>query len=124
MAVRKSMPVTIPATDVHRKFSELVRRAFSGGEHFIVEKEGLPVVVIMSMVEYQELMQEREQHEQDKQRRLKQFEEAARAIGREVDENGLSEEEMMEKVDQVRQGIQDEHYGKPRRTGDKTSRPD
>lgn len=112
MAVRKSMPVTIPATDVHRKFSELIRRAFSGGEHFIVEKEGLPVVVIMSMVEYQELMQERERNEEDKQRRLKQFQEAARAIGEAVEQSGLSEEEIMEHLEETKQQVYQKHYGR------------
>lgn len=117
MAVRKSMPVTIPATEVHRKFSELVRRAFSGKEHFIVEKEGLPVVVIMSMAEYQELMQERERNEQDKQRRLKQFREAARAIGEEVAKTGLSEEEMMEQLEETKHQIYQKHYGRSNKQG-------
>jgi prevent-host-death family protein len=124
LAVRKSMPVTISATDVHRKFGDLVRRVFSGREHFIVEKEGLPVVAILSIPEYQELMREREQNQQDKERRLKQFEEAAKAIGEEIDKEGLSEEEVMEKVDQVRQRIHDEHYGRHHRTDEKTPRPD
>lgn len=105
------MPVTIPATDVHRKFSDLIRRAFSGKEHFIVEKEGLPVVVILSMVEYQELMQEREQYEQDKQRRLERFREAARAIGQAVEQSGLSEEELIEQLEEDKAQVYKEYYG-------------
>jgi prevent-host-death family protein len=108
------MPVTIPATVAHRKFGDLIKRAFSGKEHFIVEKEGLPVVAIISMAEYDELMREREQHEQDKQRRLKQFREAARAIGEEVAKTGLSEEEIMGQFEEVRQRLHDERYGKKR----------
>jgi prevent-host-death family protein len=116
------MPVTISATDVHRKFGDLVRRVFSGREHFIVEKEGLPVAAIISIPEYEELMQEREQNQQDKERRLKQFQEAARAIGEEVEQSGLSEEEILEQVEQVRQRIHDEHYGKHNRADDETPR--
>ncbi len=49
------MPITIPATKAHRQFGELVRRAYSGEEHFIVEKDGLPVVALISIIEYQEV---------------------------------------------------------------------
>ena len=105
------MPVTINATIAHRQFGDLIKRAFSGKEHFIVEKEGLPVVAILSMTEYDELMKEREQYEQEKQRRLKQFEEAARAIGREVERRGLSEEDVDAIVENVRQKRYEEKYG-------------
>jgi prevent-host-death family protein len=60
MISQDSQPVTIPATVAHRKFGELVRRAFSGKEHFIVEKDGLPVVAIISMTEYKQLMAEQD----------------------------------------------------------------
>jgi prevent-host-death family protein len=59
MISQDSQPVTIPATVAHRKFGELVRRAFSG-EHFIVEKDGLPVVAIISMTEYKQLIADQE----------------------------------------------------------------
>lgn len=105
------MAVTIPATIAHRKFGELVKRAFSGKEHFIVEKEGLPVVAIISMREYEDLMREREQHEQDKQRRLKQFREATRAIGEAVERTGLTEEEIMAELEEAKEEVYQEYYG-------------
>lgn len=105
------MPVTIPATAAHRQFGDLIKRAFSGKEHFIVEKDGLPVVAIISMTEYDELVQEREQHKLEKQRRLKRFEQAARAIGEAVEKSGLSEEEVMEKLEETRQRLYEENYG-------------
>lgn len=111
MPAQKSMPVTIPATTAHRQFGNLIKRAFSGKEHFIVEKEGLPVVAIISMREYEELMNDREEQEQDKQRRVKQFEEAARAIGEEVERLGLTEEQVMELLEKTRQEVFERHYG-------------
>ena len=60
MITQDSQPVTIPATVAHRKFGELVRRAFSQQEHFIVEKDGLPVVAIISMSEYKQLVADQE----------------------------------------------------------------
>jgi prevent-host-death family protein len=107
----KSRPVTIPATEVHRKFSDLIRRAFSGREHFIVEKDGLPVVATISMKEYEELTKERAEYERDRQKRLKQFQEAARAIGEEVARGGLSEQELMTKLEEVRQRLHEERNG-------------
>lgn len=114
MASRTSTPVKIPATTAHRQFGELIKRAFSGKEHFIVEKDGLPVVAILSMTEYEALMHEREQYEADRQRRLKQFQHAARAIGEEIEQLGLTEEEALAQLEQSRREAYIEHYGDER----------
>lgn len=95
------MPVTIPATKAHRQFGELVRRVYSGEQHFIVERDGLPVAVIMSMPEYKELVRERERREE----KLKPFREAAREIGDEFERQGLSEEEIEDQVEAVRERL-------------------
>jgi prevent-host-death family protein len=108
MASSKSNAVVIPATQAHRNFGDLIKRAFSGREHFIVEKDGLPVVVIISMAEYESLMQQKEAREE----RLKQFEHAARAIGGEIEARGLSEEEIETQVDHIRQRLQQKRHGK------------
>ncbi len=105
------MPKTIPATTAHRNFAELIKRTYSGKEHFIVERGGLPVVAIISMTEYESLMKEREHREQDKQRRLKRFQEAARAIGEEVAKSGLSEEELMAEMEKIREQVYEDYYG-------------
>jgi prevent-host-death family protein len=112
MSLPKSTPVTIPATQAQRKFGELVRRVFSGKEHFVVEKDGLPVMAIISMKEYDEFLQERERHEQDKQERLKKFRRAARAIGEEFERQGLTEEDVDAMVEATRQRLYEEKHGK------------
>jgi prevent-host-death family protein len=109
MSEQKSTAVTVPATDVHRNFGELLRRAFTGQEHFIVEKDRLPVVVIISKAEYDSLMEEREA--QDKARRLKEFRESARAIGEEIEKLGLTEDELMAKLEETKQQVYQEYYG-------------
>jgi prevent-host-death family protein len=103
----KSMPVTIPATKAHRQFGDLIRRVFSGKEHFIIEKDGLPVVAIISMDEYDELLRERERREQH----LKQFRKAARAIGGEFERRGLTEEQIMTELEKTKQEVYQEYYG-------------
>lgn len=107
MSAQKSMPVTIPATQAHRQFGDLLRRAFSGEEHFIVEKDGLPVVAIVSMAEYAELMKERDQRE----KRLEQFRQLARDMGAEIERRGLSEEEVMAELEKDKQRVYQEYYG-------------
>lgn len=111
MSSQKSMQVTIPATQVQRKFGDVVRRVYSGDEHFVVEKDGLPVMAIISMKEYEEFLKERDYHEQDKRERLKKFQETARAIGEEIERIGLSEEEMLEQLEETRQRVYEKHYG-------------
>ena len=111
MSAQQSMPKTIPATTAHRNFAELIKRTYSGKEHFIVERGGLPVVAIISMAEYESLMQERERHEQDKQKRLKRFQEHARAFGAEVERRGITEEQLMAELEKDRQEVYEEYYG-------------
>jgi len=108
---QKSNPVTIPATTAHRNFADLIKRAFSGKEHFIVEKDGLPVVAILSMKEYEELMREHEQHEQERQARLKQFREATRAIGEEIEKSGMTEDEVMAALEETKHKVYEAYYG-------------
>ena len=107
MSSHLSKATTIRATDVHRNFGDLIRRAFSGQEHFIVEKDGLPVVAIISMAEYQELLEERERREE----RLKKFREASRTIGEAVERQGLTEEDAMKQLEEAKRETYREYYG-------------
>lgn len=40
------MQTTVPATKAKNNFGELIRRVYTTGERVIVEKDGIPVVVI------------------------------------------------------------------------------
>ncbi len=102
------MPITIPATIAHRQFGDLIRRTYSGKEHFIVEKDGLPVVVILSMAEYEQLMRERAGVEE----RLGTFQKAARMIGEEIERRGLSEEAVMAELEDTKRQVHEKHYGR------------
>jgi prevent-host-death family protein len=108
MAHQQSQPVTVPASFVHRKFSEMIRRVYSGEEHFIIERDGLPVAVLFSMEEYKELMRDREEREE----RVKRFQEAARAIGEAFERRGLTEEEVLAELEETREQIFQKYYGR------------
>lgn len=80
--------ITMRSTDVQRNFSEVVNQVAAGHEHIIVERDGVPVIVMLSVAEYQLLMREREL----RVGRLKRFEAAARRAGYEFERLGLREE--------------------------------
>jgi prevent-host-death family protein len=105
--MNKSDAVKIPATEVHRNFAEVIRRAFTGNEHFVVEKDGLPVVAILSIQEYETLMNEANQAVQSKLERRKLFRSAAQNIGEAIEAQGLTEEDVDAIVEQTRQDIYD-----------------
>lgn len=112
--MRTERPDQIPMhlTDVQRNFSEVVNRIVAGHEHIIVERDGLPVIVMLSVAEYQLLMRERELRAE----RLKKFEASARRIGQAIESLGLREEEVMAQLEETKQEVYDEHYGSSNRS--------
>ncbi|CAG0942858.1 hypothetical protein ANRL1_01103 [Anaerolineae bacterium] len=103
----KSMPVTISSTEVQRQFGQVIRRTYLGREHFIVQKDGLPVAAIISMKEYQDFIREREARES----RLQEFRQATREMGDEAEQLSLTEDEVEAKVEAVRQRLYEERHG-------------
>ena len=110
VAHKKSRQVTVPSTFVQRSFKELTQRVFSGREHFIVQKEGLSVMAILPMTEYDELMKEHEELERIRQERSKNFRKIARRIGENVEKLGLSEDEFNEFIEASRQELYDTQH--------------
>lgn len=99
--------VTLRSTEVQRNFREVVNRAGSGQEHIIVERDGLPVIVMISLAEYTTLMRERDLRTQ----RLQQLEATARRIGQALERSGVSEEEVLAQLEQTQQDVYDQRYG-------------
>ena len=51
--MRQRQPsITITATEAQTHFGALIRRVYRNGEHLIVERDGLPVAVIIPVGEY------------------------------------------------------------------------
>jgi len=51
----------IPAVEARTHLGDIMKRSFKKGERFIVEKSGIPMIVILSADEYTRLIQEREE---------------------------------------------------------------
>ena len=45
----------INATEARQYFGKIIQRAYLGSEHLIIEKNGLPVVVILSFKDYEDM---------------------------------------------------------------------
>lgn len=92
----------ISATEGHRSFGKLLKRVFRSDEHLIVERDGFPVAVLMSYQEYEKLRG---------QQAVDAFQRFSRELGREVERQGISEEELLGELKRVRREVFDEAYG-------------
>jgi len=45
-------PTLISATDLNRRSGEILKRVTIQGEHFLIERDGYPLAVILSLDEY------------------------------------------------------------------------
>jgi prevent-host-death family protein len=50
--------ITITSTDLQRRFGSIVRQLYKQKQHIIVERDGLPVMVILPMSDYEALTQQ------------------------------------------------------------------
>lgn len=52
---------TIPAVEARVHFGEIMRKSFKNRDRFVVEKSGIPMVVIINADDYAKLVGEREE---------------------------------------------------------------
>jgi prevent-host-death family protein len=95
--------VTIKATEAHRAFGKLLKRIYRSDEHLIVERDGFPVAVLLSYQEYEKLSRERA---------VAAFESFSRPLGREIEEQGLTEEQLLDELEQTKREVYEERYGR------------
>ena len=94
--------VAIKASEGHRAFGKLLRRVYGSDEHLIVERDGFPVAVLLSYQEYQKLT---------RQRAVAALEQFGQELGREIDRQGLSEEDLVDELKRAQQEVYEERYG-------------
>lgn len=89
-------------TDLHRRLGQVIRRVALSNEHFVVEKGGLPVAVLMSFNEYERLMRDIKD---------RQHKELVRALGQEAERQGYTEEQLIAELKEDRRLRFQEEYG-------------
>jgi prevent-host-death family protein len=102
MAQRKPVISKVNATDARQFFGNMIKRAYAGGEHLIVEKNDLPVVVIVPIGDYEEM---REAMARQNLREL------GRALNARIQEQHLTPEEVEKQIEQTKRQVYNERYG-------------
>jgi len=92
----------ISASEARQYFGRVIQRAYIGSEHLVVEKNGLPVVVILPISDYEEMR---------KTIALQNLQELNKALNRKANVLGLTEEELASKVEETKKEIFEELYG-------------
>lgn len=95
--------MTINATEGHRSFGKLLRRLYRSDEHIVVERDGFPVAVFMSYEEYEKLVGERA---------VAAFKRFSTGLGQEVEQQGVTEEQVIESVKAAKRQVYQERYGR------------
>lgn len=52
------MPVNIAATEAKNRFGEVLRRTQLDAQHFIIERDGIPVAAMVPLQDYRRLIEE------------------------------------------------------------------
>ena len=92
----------INATEARQHFGKVIQRAYVGNEHLVVEKNNLPVVVILSVQDYEKMRQAAALHN---------LEELNRALNREAKAQGLTPEALDREIKEIKSQIFQELYG-------------
>ena len=95
---------TITATEMRRNFSAVIRRMRRRREHTIIQSSGESVAVLLPVAEYERLMT---------RERLAALDDLGRNLGREVEQRGLREEQLMAELEETKHEVFEEHYGRP-----------
>src|SRR5258708_7571113 len=77
---------TIPATEARIHFGDVLKRVYRGEEQLIVEKDGLPVAVILSNADFQQYQ---------RLLALQQLDQLNRGVNRQLRANKMTEEEAL-----------------------------
>ena len=99
---RKHVLSRINATDARQFFGDVIKRAFAGGEHLVVEKNDLPVVVIVPINDYEQMQEAMA---------LQNLRELGGALNAKVRTQKLTPEELDQQIEETKKRLYKERYG-------------
>lgn len=97
-----TMKVTVGATEVRNHFGKFLKQVHRGDEHIVVEKSGIPVAALISLKEYEEFRRwlARQIHQ-----------DIGRRLHAEFKRQGITEEKLIELMEEDREAVYQERYG-------------
>lgn len=98
---------TIPATKARIHFGELLKRVYKNGEHLTIEKDGLPVAILLSHAEYEQLR---------RSAALRELEELNQSVNRAMQAQGITEEQALADLGRIKKEVLAEKYGRTLKT--------
>jgi prevent-host-death family protein len=104
---KRPMIHIMPATQARVHFGEVLKRVHSGREHVIVEKDGLEIAAILGRTDYEEYR---------RLLALRQLEELNKALNREMQKKGITEQEALAELEKTQHQVFEEQYGRTLRT--------
>lgn len=90
---------TVSATEARAHFGQVIQNAYESNEHVIVERDGIPVIVMLPISEYHRLI------------KIGHFDRLAYALGSEAEARGLTEEALAEEMEAIKREVFEECYG-------------
>ncbi|MCL5985838.1 MAG: type II toxin-antitoxin system Phd/YefM family antitoxin [Actinobacteria bacterium] len=103
MIERKPMLHTIKASEARTNFGQVLKRVHRCDERIIIEKGGLSVAAIIGIDDLEKLTQ---------LEKLEHFEYFTRALGKEAERRGITEEQLIEDMEKTKQKVFEEQYGR------------
>lgn len=102
MVERLPVKKTVGATEARNNLGNLLNRVHRGDEHVVIEKVGIPVAAVISIDDYERYRRfvAQEQHK-----------DLGRKLGREARRQGVSEEKLVDEMEEDREAVYEENYG-------------
>ncbi len=91
----------ITTTEVRRNLTAVIQRLRKRREPAIIEQSGVPIAVLLSVAEYEQLL---------RYKRLALFDHLTRQVGEQVERSGLSEDELMAELEETKREVFGEKY--------------
>lgn len=88
---------------MRRNLNAVIQQIRKKREPAVIEQSGLPVAVLLSIAEYEQLL---------RYKRLAMFDTLTREIGKEFEREGVSEEELMAELKETKRQVVKEKYAR------------
>lgn len=95
-------PITYTTTEVRRNLTSIVRQLRKKRKPAFIKSGGESVAVLLSVSEYERLL---------RFQKMAEFSKLARAIGKDIEKSGLTEEQLLEELEDTKREVFREQYG-------------